>query len=101
MNNTKHTPGPWNVNPDFVCDVQADGVKISTAWSVDEIGCVLKVPNIPMPTPEEQEANARLIAAAPEMLETLKDTYELQFEGVSNERWILEVIRKADPDYKK
>jgi hypothetical protein len=61
--NTKHTPGPWRTDvsdPAFVnYDVRTD----------DTIICTM---GIEMPT-EEEAANARLIAAAPELLEALED----------------------------
>jgi hypothetical protein len=60
--NTKHTPGPWRTDvrdPAFVnYDVRTD----------DTIICTM---GIEMPT-EEEAANARLIAAAPELLEALE-----------------------------
>jgi hypothetical protein len=67
----KHTPGPWQVNhnnPLQVCD--ADGevrgcAPIATAWT---------------PTQQitrEAVANARLIAAAPELLEALKGAVDV------------------------
>ena len=61
--NTQHTPGPWRTDvrdPAFVnYDVRTD----------DTIICTM---GIEMPT-EEEAANARLIAAAPELLEALED----------------------------
>ena len=52
---TKHTPGPWRV---------ANGVQIRSAR--DQIAKVWMMRN------GEGNANARLIAAAPELLEALK-----------------------------
>ena len=54
---SKHTPGPWHS-----CDHRVgrqDGARIADTWSS-------AVPR------DEQAANARLIAAAPELLEALK-----------------------------
>jgi len=56
---TKHTPGPWKVDPDYL----------------EEVICSEFVSILPYCTSgfeEEAEANAKLIAAAPEMLEALK-----------------------------
>src|SRR4051794_13527039 len=54
----KHTPGPW-----YMAGVPAvlsrDGVGIADCRTVDT-------------TPQEQEANARLIAAAPDLLAACK-----------------------------
>ena len=64
----KHTPGPWFLSPDEHEDEPFNG-----AWNIT-------VPNrtIASVAPydfadDTNEANARLIAAAPEMLEALKD----------------------------
>ena len=48
---TKHTPGPWNVEK--YCVWAGDKYVAATQTGIDE---------------EEQAANARLIAAAPDML---------------------------------
>ena len=68
---SKHTPGPWHcgkVNSTHVYN--DDGWLIASSYntSFDAFG-------EPLPDPEryeEYEANARLIAAAPHMLETLR-----------------------------
>lgn len=60
--NTKHTPGPWKVAEDDSCCILARGKHIITAHDTDggrsETG--------------RGSRNARLIAAAPEMLEALE-----------------------------
>lgn len=59
-----HTPGPWNAEGfEITCD------RWSTLATVDR-GATDMDDNVIMDS--EAEANARLIAAAPEMLETLK-----------------------------
>lgn len=63
---TKHTPGPWEVGPvddTVVTHVGADGVRLVVA----EIDGDYNQPE----TWPIMEANARLIAAAPELLEAL------------------------------
>jgi hypothetical protein len=65
-----HTPGPWKViydNGDYY--VRGDGATIAdcTSWSANT--------GQPNP-PREVDANARLIAAAPEMLEALKALHD-------------------------
>lgn len=58
-----HTPGPWAMNPVLA--------------RVDAMPSLLPVCQLLWPTDErpeaETEANARLIAAAPELLEALKE----------------------------
>ncbi len=64
----KHTPGPWHVDPkaaeeSFFEDVSIlrhDGLAVAVAVHNGDI------------IPPEPEANARLIAAAPDLLEALK-----------------------------
>ena len=62
---TKHTKGPWTVSEQF----EGTQVKISgpEGWL-----CVALAYG---DTNEEAQANARLIAAAPKLLETLKELY--------------------------
>jgi alkylhydroperoxidase family enzyme len=60
---SKHTPGPWAVGPDLEVFYALNGVGITRP---------LKLTSMAGRT-EEDRANARLIAAAPEMLEALQD----------------------------
>lgn len=60
----KHTPGPWRIDPAFCSDIQTEDGKYEIASTSPY---VLDGGN----APEEWEANARLIAAAPELLECL------------------------------
>ena len=64
-----HTPGPWKAEPNFR----------SSGWFVDQPTGARRIAlvnerdaSIERP---ECEANARLIAAAPELLEALKDVH--------------------------
>ncbi len=77
MSNSKHTPGPWKVgsmsNGDFYKRniAGADGYHVAIASSRDD---------------SEVDANALLIAAAPDLLEALKMLliYTKACEGVLN-----------------
>ena len=61
--NAKHTPGPWKtVRPHSTIYIEAR-LRGSTIQEVASCG--------PTEMPEQQEANARLIAAAPELLAEL------------------------------
>ena len=60
MSNTKHTPGPWKSNP-YVHSMIHGFAVYSDKSCVDKIADDIK-----------READARLIAAAPEMLDELK-----------------------------
>jgi len=58
--NTQHTPGPWKITSlEFIDDSLGGGIARVYSRQTRSL--------------EELEANARLIAAAPEMLEALKD----------------------------
>ena len=57
---TRHTPGPWAADNGIIRRADGCGIAIMTnVQSDDELG-------------PEREADARLIAAAPELLEALK-----------------------------
>lgn len=65
MTNATHTPGPWHYSP----DVSINGTKLVYApdgYLVADAG------RIPRRTESETLYNARLIAAAPELLEALE-----------------------------
>lgn len=70
-NNTKHTPGPWEQT--FGCNiVTPTGQAVTTVHAMGRT------------TPEEREANARLIAAAPDMLTALKAClHDAELRGAS------------------
>jgi hypothetical protein len=66
LSETKHTPGPWYQSSAHVPTVHYDevadgaGVLVADCWTSDRAA-------------EERDANARLIAAAPELLEALAE----------------------------
>lgn len=71
MSEVKHTPGPWHQtrkHPRQISDTR--GFKIAKCLTTT------KGANFEM-TPAEAEANARLIAAAPDMLEALEGFVEM------------------------
>jgi hypothetical protein len=79
MNDKKHTPGPWKkcggYTPEY-CAVHSDKGYIVFKMAdktVDKVGGEL----IDAPDFEEQQANARLIAEAPMLLETLETVQEV------------------------
>jgi hypothetical protein len=89
----KHTPGPWSAKPDCVlkgCWV----VKSETGWSVGELVIHL-FPIKGLVTGDRTEADARVVAAAPDLLAACEGILPLlcqrnpsdeQF-GEQNRRW--------------
>ena len=67
----EHTKGPWGwyENPSGGCRVQTTGVGIAD---------VLSRAGVPHPVQESCAANARLIAAAPELLEALERLADIE-----------------------
>lgn len=69
MTNAKHTPGPWEYTP-YTDHIRADHSRHWTIAAMVEMqGCADPSRDI---VAEEKIANARLIAAAPELLESAK-----------------------------
>lgn len=71
-----HTPGPWAITNEH-CDnitVHADGLYVANI--VTNRDCV-----------DDDTANARLIAAAPELLEALRGMVDHAYHGVRAEHW--------------
>lgn len=62
---TRHTPGPW-----FLINDCCVGGPIEPGW--EEAGCGIAHCGMRARTEEEAAANARLIAAAPSLLEALR-----------------------------
>lgn len=90
----KHTPGPWRVDKIFGLIMGAKGEEIAAIHSGTEEG---------RQNLETSNYNARLIAAAPEMLDVLKQArhrlYKLQDIGAESQRTlelIEAVIAKAE-----
>lgn len=76
---TVHTKGPWEVaEPDRngQAIVRAEEYEVATCWH-HCLGSIEK----------EMEANARLIAAAPELLEALRGIIEIGKRDMSNPKY--------------
>jgi hypothetical protein len=90
MSDAKHTPGPWFIdghdrNGQRI--VRQEHMEIATCWH----HCVQSIA-------EEMEANARLIAAAPELLEALQlvvDKLGSDFELYREQQFAIDTARAA------
>lgn len=96
MTEAKHTPGPWhleemgyNSSSYYIRGSSESGDRLTIGKGA--------VAHIPRSTVNPMEANARLIAAAPELLEALKAMLEAEYahewEDYSSEE--LTVLEKA------
>ena len=82
MNSTQHTPGPWSIEWDH----QSNTPEFIRAFVDGEMEDVAIV------TPDTPVANARLIAAAPDLLSALK-------ECITEEGATCFVRSKSNPEY--
>lgn len=89
---SKHTPGPWVVFDGHFPGIDGDDGKFSVLIYGEE----LEEGGIRGRTSEEIAANARLIAAAPDLLEALDSLKSAVVEGwYSNGEWWQEGIDLA------
>lgn len=76
---SKHTPGPWKVqslgNDDIVIDVDAGRFGIARLYAPTEFDSLRDPKDHALCPAPEMLANARLIAAAPDLLEALRELY--------------------------
>lgn len=78
----KHTPGPWTCHVTVTDDDSwAPGVQKVEVESGETLIASYKTEYVEYPSQDECEANARLIAAAPELLEALSALMELERRG--------------------
>lgn len=80
MSNTKHTPGPWSVDGHNLTAVIGVEIKqgITQEWTTYKHICDCNYGHaVPEAHFEENRANAKLIAAAPEMYRLLKEISQL------------------------
>lgn len=86
---SKHTPGPWTVG---TADAPSRGPRRE---SLDELSRG-QYNVFPLPEDDEVQANARLIAAAPELLEALEYMLDAcEAHGVSDNDFPIQLARTA------
>lgn len=90
MNATKHTPGPWRFTchngGQFLGDVEGS----LCGGTIRTIACVL-----PFAGPTESDANARLIAAAPDLLAALNGILDHDGSRGTYDSWNLFIWRES------
>lgn len=99
MKNSKHTPGPWSLVGTKNETLIGIGLKQKPKGEIQSNGRVIaRVPNLKLYT-DEQESNAHLIAASPDMLEALEELVNLVEYDVISElksgRPVPKVYKKA------
>lgn len=69
----EHTKGPWVIEKPYLSEVQTkDNLTVASCWHERAAGQTITVQGVLSCSLEESAANARLIAAAPDLLEALK-----------------------------
>lgn len=68
----KHTPGPWRIFDPYWSEIQTtDQETVASCWHEQADGKSITVRGVLLCSVEESAANARLIAAAPDLLDLL------------------------------
>ena len=89
---SKHTPGPWEVRVTRFFNVPDSGQYLVVGTDAESI-CRMTASEGPE-MQEQAMPDARLIAAAPEMLEALKEVSEA-FDDGEVDSHIIEIVRAA------
>lgn len=79
MSDTKHTPGPWYIDPDKPTMV-LDGPYASAKEIVAQCGASAKLGIAMHISIASSQANARLISAAPDLLEACRELLRVDDE---------------------
>ena len=94
----KHTPGPWNINRLSSCTAveTESGSRITHLWDHVEHECA-PCGSIESQdkTQEEIEANCRLIASSPELLEACKELFDYLNEHLPEQEYYINILQKA------
>ena len=92
---SKHTPGPWSVT--WGTAQGGEGHHIMDSTGIDNGLSIVAVVGFHDDSEGETKANARLIAAAPDLLAALKMALEAPDDDRSWEDDAIAAIKKADP----
>lgn len=88
---SNHTPGPWNAEEWINKDLDYSG------WSFSAGGCKLPLCTMETNDPDECDANAHLIASAPELLDALTRLVDIENGDVGAIGWesVMDAARAA------
>ncbi len=83
MAKSKHTPGPWRITRTETIPVSAKSLNVinpkreAKFYEIKgaQVAVVANIKEVNLRSDEQTEANARLIAAAPELLDTLESLW--------------------------
>lgn len=81
MTQTTHTPGPWSLR---MTGWQTNPAAIYSPRRPGAVACIPARTSVPL---DEQSANARLIAAAPDLLAALEELLPMWSSGI-DEPWV-------------
>ena len=81
MTNTTHTPGPWAFK---MTGWQTNPAAVYSPRRPGAVACIPARTSVPL---DEQSANARLIAAAPELLAALETAYNQLATWIDSDAW--------------
>lgn len=81
----KHTPGPWGKHKEFIYHGSLRGGLIAQVYDRAALNRT-KADHAKNITMDQAEANARLIAAAPELLEALEEIAAMPYSLLDRER---------------
>lgn len=87
MTNAKHTPAPW----DYLASNNSSLMLIETPLE-NKTGAGIHIASLAGKNNEQTIANARLIAAAPELLEVCKTAWAYCCENLAQEMWMKELV---------
>lgn len=86
---TQHTPAPWKITPMSPTEKGEPQIQITDGYE--------PIANVPTGM-SDRGANARLIAAAPELLAALQDMLDItrfQYKEMATYKYAQEIIKKA------
>ena len=97
--NAAHTPGPWQLLPEEAGKdyLRIRGTQLGGRYKVANVHCVVceGMPEISRREATESLANARLIAAAPELLDALKACAGVCAGEVTTKSGLINALEKA------